>query len=656
MLRNRKGFWTFPVSLLIVLTCFSACIPSCAAQEQEEIAYDDGVSDGWSAMGVGGQQAVRFSIPWGAAWLLTARCYISSDPASFKVHVYGSDGTTELTSSFEVTPTSTGWVDVDLGGLNIIVTEDFYISVEHEEQDNPKIGWDGTDPDGRSYYGTPGSWTLFGAAPPPPAGDLMIRAVVQRPTHGIRQEFVWDEDSGTFQTANIYTIGYLQDVIADMDQVLRSGPPLDGAALKTAPYTDTRAEVTVERYDLVYYHYANDSDLPYAYKPVVEITLANGWNVTVESGYVECGNVINITSPSGCSSIVYGDPHLLQAGGTQQQELAAVGHYVFDLGGYTLDLECVKMHAGFSIVTELSLTGPNGYRLLYGRNNDVRISGGTPAADVLLTAGRAAQPGTMEKQVKFTWDEGLLTNLTVVSEESLPAAGKPNLSFPYGFFSFNITGLEPGETVTVNLTLPYNIPSNSEYWKCHDGEWVDMTSQLGDNDGDNVLTLALTDGGLGDDDEEANGVIVDEGGPGWPFAIAVEPASGTVVQGGSTTATVTVTQGDGYSETVSLSASGQPADVYISFDPESGTPTFTSTMTINVGREAEPGIYTIIITGTGADEKIHTTTCELTVTAYPPVGGVVLPVNKLRLIAPWIGLFTLVGALFAAIAIKRREA
>ena len=40
----------------------------------------------------------------------------------------------------------------------------------------------------------------------------------------------------------------------------------------------------------------------------------------------------------------------------------------------------------------------------------------------------------------------------------------------------------------------------------------------------------------------------------------------------------------------------------------------------------------------------------------PPVGGVIVPVNKLWLIAPWIGLFTLVGALFSAIAIKRRKA
>lgn len=36
---------------------------------------------------------------------------------------------------------------------------------------------------------------------------------------------------------------------------------------------------------------------------------------------------------------------------------------------------------------------------------------------------------------------------------------------------------------------------------------------MGSNDGDNVLTLTLTDGGLGDADGAANGTIVDPGGP-----------------------------------------------------------------------------------------------------------------------------------------------
>jgi hypothetical protein len=39
---------------------------------------------------------------------------------------------------------------------------------------------------------------------------------------------------------------------------------------------------------------------------------------------------------------------------------------------------------------------------------------------------------------------------------------------------------------------------------------------MGRCNGDNVLTLTLTDGELGDDDGDVNGTIVDDGGPGVP--------------------------------------------------------------------------------------------------------------------------------------------
>jgi hypothetical protein len=41
-----------------------------------------------------------------------------------------------------------------------------------------------------------------------------------------------------------------------------------------------------------------------------------------------------------------------------------------------------------------------------------------------------------------------------------------------------------------------------------------MTPYLGSDNGDNILTLTLTDGGPGDADGLANGTIVDPGGPG----------------------------------------------------------------------------------------------------------------------------------------------
>lgn len=142
-----------------------------------ELSYDDGVVDFYNSASVGDQNAVRFSLPvgWASARLLTARYYIAQDPGyQFTVHVYASDRSTDLTTPFTVTPTSIGWFDVDLSTRNIVVTADFYLSIEFMTHLKPDIGADTTPPfDGRSwcYYTSTGSWVTASA-------DYMIRAVV----------------------------------------------------------------------------------------------------------------------------------------------------------------------------------------------------------------------------------------------------------------------------------------------------------------------------------------------------------------------------------------------------------------------------------------------------------------------------------------------
>jgi len=90
--------------------------------------------------------------------------------------------------------------------------------------------------------------------------------------------------------------------------------------------------------------------------------------------------------------------------------------------------------------------------------------------------------------------------------------------FPHGLLEMVITGLNddgdnPAE-VTLTLTYPEDIPEGAMYWKCDNDtcEWLDVTYLMGDDDGDNVLTLTLTDGGDGDLDREWNGEIHDPGG------------------------------------------------------------------------------------------------------------------------------------------------
>ncbi len=79
--------------------------------------------------------------------------------------------------------------------------------------------------------------------------------------------------------------------------------------------------------------------------------------------------------------------------------------------------------------------------------------------------------------------------------------------------------------------------------------------------------------------------------------------------------TITITSINGYSSSVSLSATGQPTGVSVSFAPNSAIPTFTSTMNIRVGYDVLLNNYPITITGSGSDGKIRSVTFSLQVTA-----------------------------------------
>jgi len=134
---------------------------------------------------------------------------------------------------------------------------------------------------------------------------------------------------------------------------------------------------------------------------------------------------------------------------------------------------------------------------------------------------------------EFESDQGSLTDLSAVDEATLPTEGKPNIVFPHGFFSFKITGLTPGAMVTVTITLPSDVAVGTEYWK-YGPTLIDPTDHwyqlpMGSDDGDNVITITLVDGGLGDDDLTADGVIIDEGGPGKVPAPSTSAVGGIII-------------------------------------------------------------------------------------------------------------------------------
>ena len=96
------------------------------------------------------------------------------------------------------------------------------------------------------------------------------------------------------------------------------------------------------------------------------------------------------------------------------------------------------------------------------------------------------------------------------------------------------------------------------------------------------------------------------------FTVSASPSSSTVNRDGSTTYTVTIDAGPGFSGPVNLSVSGLPQRTTATFNPESLAASGTSVLTVNAGRNAPKGSRTLTITGTGGG-RTHSATVTLVI-------------------------------------------
>ena len=125
---------------------------------------------------------------------------------------------------------------------------------------------------------------------------------------------------------------------------------------------------------------------------------------------------------------------------------------------------------------------------------------------------------------KFGASDGDIVGLVAVPVPPDPPA---DVEFPHGMFEFEITGLTPGETVTLTIELPDPaVEPDFVWWKYDEDndEWHDLPISVLNA---NTIQLELTDGVYpGDLSGEADGTIIDPGGPGNP-----EPEPEPVVVG-----------------------------------------------------------------------------------------------------------------------------
>ncbi len=109
--------------------------------------------------------------------------------------------------------------------------------------------------------------------------------------------------------------------------------------------------------------------------------------------------------------------------------------------------------------------------------------------------------------------------ITAASTATTDSVGTPppaNVSLPHGVVSLQLEMGTAGSSATVVLTYPEPLPAGTRYYKFGRTQanptphWYVFSGAVISG---NTITLTLTDGGAGDDDLTANGVIVDPGGP-----------------------------------------------------------------------------------------------------------------------------------------------
>jgi hypothetical protein len=114
----------------------------------------------------------------------------------------------------------------------------------------------------------------------------------------------------------------------------------------------------------------------------------------------------------------------------------------------------------------------------------------------LITIDTSLNPGTSIRNARavFATDPSL-------SQARLPSG----YDFRDGVVAGNIIDVSPGSTITVALTFSRGIPEGSKVYSVHtDGFWEFTNATVHGN----AVSLALTDGGEGDNDQTQDGTIV----------------------------------------------------------------------------------------------------------------------------------------------------
>jgi uncharacterized membrane protein len=112
--------------------------------------------------------------------------------------------------------------------------------------------------------------------------------------------------------------------------------------------------------------------------------------------------------------------------------------------------------------------------------------------------------------------------------------------------------------------------------------------------------------------------MLDVGAPPLVFSMSASPSSKEAVRGNTVNFSISIEWTSGTPETVTLSVSGVPDGCSSAFSPISGTPGFTSTLTVATSETAPLGSHILTIIGKSSSEETVITSVTLEIREYEP--------------------------------------
>ncbi|MBB1391187.1 hypothetical protein H5185_17470, partial [Shewanella sp. SG44-6] len=130
----------------------------------------------------------------------------------------------------------------------------------------------------------------------------------------------------------------------------------------------------------------------------------------------------------------------------------------------------------------------------------------------------------------ITVDQGSVSGIVV----STTTATGTEYTYPMQQFSYNVTGLEVGSTISVTINFGGTVPEDAVLLKVNaDGSTVEVESADWELIGDNLVQVSITDGGYLDEDGVKDGAIIDPVTVGVPVATVEPTPVSTSSSGGS---------------------------------------------------------------------------------------------------------------------------